>query len=72
MQEVCVKTDSARRLLARTAMQIGGIRKLASELNLTEGTLRSYLHGKEPIPEGLTLQIIDVLLKQLPEPPKAQ
>jgi hypothetical protein len=67
-----VKTDSARWLLARTAAQIGGVRKLAAELNLTEGILRSYLVGKEPIPEGLTLQIIDVLLKQLPEPPKAQ
>ena len=67
-----VKADSARRVLARTAAQVGGIRKLASELNLSEDILRHYVLGKEPIPEGLMLQIIDVLLEQLPEPPKAQ
>jgi hypothetical protein len=52
--------------------QVGGIRTLASELNLSEDILRHYVLGKEPIPEGLMLQIIDVLLEQLPEPPKAQ
>jgi hypothetical protein len=67
-----VKADSARRVLARTAAQVGGIRKLASELNLSEDILRCYVLGKEPIPEGLMLRIIDVLLEQLPEPPKAQ
>jgi hypothetical protein len=67
-----VNVDSARELLARTAAQVGGIPKLASELNLTEGILRGYLLGKQSIPEGLMLQIIDVLLKQLPETPKPQ
>jgi hypothetical protein len=67
-----VKVDSARRVLARTAAQVGGIRTLASELNLSEDILRHYVLGKEPIPEGLMLRIIDVLLEQLPEPPKAQ
>ena len=67
-----VKLDSARRVLALTAAQVGGMRKLASELNLSEDVLRRYVLGKEPIPEGLMLQIIDVLLEQLPEPPKAQ
>jgi hypothetical protein len=67
-----VKVDSARRVLALTAAQVGGIRKLASELSLSEDVLRGYVLGKEPIPEGLMLQIIDVLLEQLPEPPKAQ
>lgn len=64
--------DSARRVLARAAAQVGGIPKLASELNLSEGILRRYVLGKEPIPEGLMLQIIDVLLEQLPDPPRAQ
>lgn len=67
-----MKLDSARRVLALTAAQVGGMRKLASELNLSEDVLRRYVLGKEPIPEGLMLQIIDVLLEQLPEPPKAQ
>jgi len=67
-----VKADGARWVLARTAAQVGGIPKLASELNLTEAILRRYLLGQEPILEGLTLQVIDVLLKQLPEPPNAQ
>ena len=67
-----MKVYSARRVLARTAVQIGGIRKLASELNLSEARLRRYVLGEEPVPEGLMLQIIDVLLDQLPEPPKAQ
>ena len=67
-----MKVDSARRVLARTAVQVGGTRKLASELNLSEATLRRYLRAEEPIPEGLMLEIIDVLLRQLPEPPKAQ
>jgi hypothetical protein len=67
-----VELDSARRVLALTAAQVGGMRKLASELNLSEDVLRRYVLGKEPIPEGLMLQIIDVLLEQLPEPPKAQ
>jgi hypothetical protein len=39
---------------------------------VSEDILRRYVLGKEPIPEGLMLQIIDVLLEQLPEPPKAQ
>jgi hypothetical protein len=67
-----VKVESARRILARAAAQVGGIRKLASELDLSERRLRRYILGEEPIPDGLMLQIIDVLLEQLPEPPKTQ
>jgi len=66
------KVDNARWILARTAAQVGGISKLASDLNVTEAILRRYLVGDEPIPEGLLPQIIDVLMAQLPEPPKAQ
>lgn len=64
--------DSPRRVLARTALQVGGIAKLAAELHVSERTLRGYVLGEEAIPEGLMLRIIDVLLKQLPEPPKTQ
>jgi hypothetical protein len=67
-----VKVDNARRVLARTALQVGGIPKLAAELKLSETALRGYIVGKEPIPEGLMLKIIDVLLRQLPEPPRTQ
>jgi hypothetical protein len=64
--------ESARRVLARTAAQVGGIPRLASELELSERILRRYILGKEPIPEGLMLRVIDVLLDQLPQPPKTQ
>ena len=67
-----MKVDNARRVLARTALQVGGIPKLAAELKLSETALRGYIVGKEPIPEGLMLKIIDVLLRQLPEPPRTQ
>ena len=67
-----MKADSPRRVLARTAAQLGGIPNLAAELGVSERLLRRYILGEEPIPEGLTLKIIDVLLEQLPEPPKTQ
>ena len=67
-----MKAASARRVLARTALQIGGIPKLAAELNLSEPALRAYIVGEQSIPEGLMLKIIDVLLKQLPESPRTQ
>jgi hypothetical protein len=67
-----MRVDSARRVLARTAAQIGGIPRLASELKVSESVLRHYILGKEPIPEGLMLRVIDVLLEQLPEPPRTQ
>jgi hypothetical protein len=64
-----VKVDSARRVLARAAAEVGGIAALASALKLSERVLRHYIRGKEPVPEGLLLQVMDVLLKQLPGPP---
>jgi hypothetical protein len=67
-----VKANSARRVLARTALQVGGIPKLAAELKLSETVLRGYIVGEKSIPEGLMLRIIDVLLKQLPGPPRTQ
>lgn len=67
-----MKVNSARRVLAHTALQVGGIAKLAAELKLSETVLRGYIVGEKSIPEGLMLKIIDVLLKQLPEPPRAQ
>lgn len=67
-----MNVNSARRVLARTALQVGGIPKLAAELKLSETALKGYIVGKASIPEGLMLKIIDVLLKQLPEPPRTQ
>ena len=67
-----MRVDSARRVLAQTAAQMGGIPRLASELKVSESVLRHYILGKEPIPEGLMLRVIDVLLEQLPEPPRTQ
>ena len=42
-----MKADSPRRVLARTALQVGGIPKLAAELKVTERTLRRYVLGEE-------------------------
>ena len=67
-----MKVNSARRVLAHTAVQVGGIPKLAAELEVSEAVLRGYIAGKESIPEGLVLKVIDVLLKQLPESPRTQ
>ena len=67
-----MKVNNARRVLAHTALQVGWIPKLAAELKLSEAALRGYIVGQESIPEGLMLKIIDVLLKQLPEPPRTQ
>ena len=67
-----MNVSGARRVLAHTAVQLGGIPKLAAELKVSEAVLRGYIAGKESIPEGLMLKIIDVLLKQLPEPPRTQ
>lgn len=67
-----MRIESPRRVLARTAAQVGGTANLASKLKVSEKVLRRYILGEEPIPEGLMLQIIDVLLEQLPEPPKTQ
>ena len=61
-----MKATSPRRVLARTALQLGGIHRLAAELKVSEPLLRKYIDGSESIPEGLMLQIIDVLLKQFP------
>jgi AcrR family transcriptional regulator len=61
--------DDARRVLARVAAQSGGIRALAAELNISERLLRQYIEGKEPVPDGLFLRVVDVILKRLPEPP---
>lgn len=67
-----MEVDNARRVLARTAAQVGGTANLASKLGVSERVLSRYILGKEQIPEGLMLRIIDVLLEQLPESPKAQ
>lgn len=67
-----MKVDSARRVLARAAAQIGGMPRLAFKLKVSERVLRHYILGTEPIPEGLLLQLIDVLLEQLPETPRTQ
>jgi hypothetical protein len=58
--------------LARAVAQVGGMPRMASALKVSEAALRRYILGKEPMPEGLMLQVIDVLLEQLPGPPKVQ
>jgi hypothetical protein len=67
-----MRAHSARQVLARVAAQLGGIAPLASRLKVRERALRKYILGDEPVPEGLMLRVIDVLLEQLPEPPRTQ
>lgn len=61
---------TARRVLARAAVQLGGIPRLAERLEITPAELRDYLMGMEPIPDALFLDAIDVVLEELPEPVK--
>lgn len=65
-----MKVDAGRHLLARAAAQAGGVSVLASQLGLSERVLRHYIEGNEPVPDSLVLQVVDVILKRLPEPPK--
>ena len=62
--------DERRRVVAAAAARAGGVAALAAQLRLSERVLREFIEGHEPIPDHLFLQVVDVILKQLPEPPK--
>jgi hypothetical protein len=64
-----MRIEDGRLVLARAAAQVGGIEALAAELHLSERILRHYIEGQDPIPDSLVMNVIDVILKQLPEPP---
>ena len=62
-----MRVEDGRLVLARAAAQAGGIAALAAEINVSERVLRQYIEGKEPVPDGLFLKVVDVILKKLPE-----
>jgi hypothetical protein len=64
-----VRGEEARRVLARAAVKAGGIPALAAELDMSERVLRHYIEGTEPVPDNLVLKVVDIILKDAPEPP---
>ena len=59
---------TARRVLARAAVLLGGVSVLAARLELTQRRLSDHLTGAEPIPDELFLAAIDIVMEELPEP----
>ena len=60
-------TVTARRVLARAAVLLGGVTALGERLELAQRQLTDYLTGAEPIPDELFLAAIDIVLEELPD-----
>jgi hypothetical protein len=60
-------TVTARRVLARAAVLLGGVSALGERLELAQRQLTDYLTGAEPIPDELFLAAIDIVLEELPD-----
>lgn len=58
---------TARRVLARAAVLVGGVGFLAERLELTQRQLADHLTGAAPIPDEVFLAAIDVVLQELPD-----
>jgi len=66
-----VRTEGvARHVLARAAVKVGGVTKLASRLNVSPRTLHYYVTGQFIVPDELFLRALDVL-EELPQAPLA-
>jgi hypothetical protein len=61
-------TVTARRVLARAAVLLGGVSELGERVDLAQRRLADYLTGAEPIPDELFLAAIDIVLEELPDP----
>jgi hypothetical protein len=61
-------TVTARRVLARAAVLLGGVSALGERVDLAQRRLVDYLTGAEPIPDELFLAAIDIVLEELPDP----
>jgi hypothetical protein len=61
-------TVTARRVLARAAVLLGGVSALGARVDLAQRRLADYLTGAEPIPDELFLAAIDIVLEELPDP----
>jgi len=60
-------TVTARRVLARAAVLLGGVGALGERLELTQRQLTDCLTGAAPIPDELFLAAIDIVLEELPD-----
>jgi hypothetical protein len=60
-------TVTARRVLARAAVLLGGVTALGERLDLAQRQLTDYLTGAEPIPDEILLAAIDIVLEELPD-----
>ena len=62
-----VRTEGvARHVLARAAVKVGGVTKLASRLNIRPRALHGYVTGYLIVPDALFLRALDLLLDELP------
>jgi hypothetical protein len=62
---------TARRVLAKAAVQSGGVARLGERLGIGARLLGEYITGVRPVPDSLFLAAIDVVLEDLPEPQRA-
>ena len=60
-------TVTARRVLARAAVLLGGVIALGERLDLAQRQVTDYLTGAEPIPDEIFLAAIDIVLEELPD-----
>lgn len=73
---MAVRDDETRKLLAHIAARLGGMENLAARLKVSPRVVSLYLSGKEPVPDTLVLQVVDLVideldrLKMVPEDPK--
>jgi hypothetical protein len=58
---------AARKVLARAAAHLGGVRPLSSRLRISELLLQRFITGERPVPDELFLRAVDVVLEHLPE-----
>ena len=59
-------SDGSRQILARAAAKLGGVGALASKLGVSPRVVEHYISGHELVPDGLLLQVIDVVLDGRP------
>lgn len=57
--------EGTRKLLAHVAAHMG-VDRLADKLHISPRLLNLYITGKEPIPDSLFLQVVDIVLEKTP------
>lgn len=57
--------DETRKLLAHIAARMGGVETVAAKLNVSPRVLGLYMTGKEPVPDALVIQVVDLILNEI-------